>query len=124
MAHFAQIDENNIVQQILVVSDEQQHRGNDYLSIDLGLGGQWVQTSYNGTIRKMFAGVGYSYNQELDIFLPPKPFNSWVLNETKGEWESPIQRPEEVEGMVFMWDEDNQEWVVTQSPIINVNTNS
>lgn len=121
MAHFAQIDENNIVQQILVVSDEQQHRGNDYLSIDLGLGGQWVQTSYNGTIRKMFAGIGYSYNQELDIFLPPKPYNSWILNEIKGEWESPIQRPEKVEGMVTIWDEDNQEWrsEILPTPILS-----
>lgn len=110
MAHFAQIDNNNIVQQVLVVPDEQQHRGNDYLSIDLGLGGTWIQTSYNGTVRKMFAGVGYSYNQELDIFLPPKPFNSWVLNETKGEWEPPIPRPTDVEGMVSIWDEENQDW--------------
>jgi hypothetical protein len=118
MAHFAQINEKNIVQQILVVPDEQQHRGNDYLSIDLGLGGVWVQTSYNGNIRKMFAGVGYSYNSELDIFLPPKPFNSWVLNETKGEWEAPIPRPEVESGMVTIWNEDNQEWGVEELPTI------
>lgn len=118
MAHFAQIDENNIVQQILVVPDEQQHRGNDYLSIDLGLGGVWVQTSYNGNIRKMFAGVGYSYHNELDIFLPPKPFNSWVLNETKGEWEAPIPRPEVESGMVTIWNEENQEWGVEELPTI------
>lgn len=117
MAHFAQIDENNIVQQILVVPDEQQHRGNDYLSTDLGLGGVWVQTSYNGNIRKMFAGVGYSYHTELDIFLPPKPFNSWVLNETKGEWESPVPRPEVESGMVAIWNEDTLEWGIEELPL-------
>lgn len=117
MAHFAQIDENNIVQQILVVPDEQQHRGQEYLSNELGLGGNWVQTSYNGSVRKMFAGVGYSYNSNLDIFLPPKPFNSWVLNEVKGEWEAPIERPEVEYGMVTIWDEETQEWNVEELPI-------
>jgi hypothetical protein len=118
MAHFAQIDNNKVVLQILVVPDEQQHRGNDYLSVDLGLGGTWIQTSYNGNIRKMFAGIGYTYNQELDIFLPPKPFNSWVLNETKGEWEAPIQRPEVTEEMVSIWSEENQEWIIEELPKI------
>lgn len=122
MAHFAQIDDNNIVQQILVVPDEQQQRGNDYLSIDLGLGGTWIQTSYNSTVRKMFAGIGYTYNQELDIFLPPKPFNSWVLNEIKGEWESPIERPELTEGMVSIWNEENQEWGIEELPLPTLDT--
>lgn len=117
MAHFAQIDNNNVVQQILVVPDEQQHRGNDYLSIDLGLSGTWIQTSYNGSIRKMFAGIGYTYNQELDIFLPPKPFPSWVLNSEKGEWESPIPRPESVDGMVTIWDEETLSWGTETLPL-------
>jgi len=118
MAHFAQIDENNIVQQILVVPDDQQHRGNDYLSIDLGLGGQWIQTSYNGNIRKMFAGLGYSYNSELDIFLPPKPFDSWVLNETLGQWDPPVERPEVEEGMVAIWNEESINWNIEELPRI------
>lgn len=118
MAHFARIDENNIVQEVLVVPDEQQHRGNEFLSVDLGLGGRWIQTSYNSNIRKMFAGINYSYNEELDIFLPPKPYNSWVLNTTKGEWESPIPRPEVSEGDVAIWDEDNQEWRIEELPPI------
>jgi len=123
MAHFAQIDENNIVLQVLVVPDDQQQRGHDYLSSDLGLGGNWIQTSYNGSIRKMFAGVGYSYNSDLDIFLPPKPFNSWVLNEEKGEWEAPIERPEVELGMVTIWNEENQEWGIEELPIPTIDTN-
>lgn len=118
MAHFARIDENNIVQEVLVVPDEQQHRGNDFLSIDLGLGGRWIQTSYNSNIRKMFAGVGYSYNEELDIFLPPKPFNSWVLNETKGEWEAPSPRPVVENTKVAIWDEDSLDWRIEDLPPI------
>lgn len=118
MAHFARIDENNIVQEVLVVPDEQQHRGNEFLSIDLGLGGRWIQTSYNSNIRKMFAGVNYSYNEELDIFLPPKPYDSWVLNETKGEWEAPLPRPETSEDEVAIWDEENQEWRIEELPPI------
>jgi hypothetical protein len=117
MAHFAQIDENNIVLQVLVVPDNQQHRGNDYLSIDLGLGGTWVQTSYNGTIRKMFAGVGYIYNSELDIFLPPKPYPSWIIDPIEGIWVSPIERPEVEYGMVTIWDEDTQEWRIEELPV-------
>lgn len=116
MAHFARIDENNIVQEVLVVPDEQQHRGGEYLSVDLGLGGRWIQTSYNSNIRKMFAGVGYSYNEELDIFLPPKPHNSWVLNKTKGEWESPIPRPETNNKQVAIWDEDSLDWRIEDLP--------
>ena len=72
MAHFAQIDENNIVQQILVVPDDQQHRGNDYLSIDLGLGGEWIQTSYNANFRGKFAGTGDVYDPINDVFVSPE----------------------------------------------------
>jgi hypothetical protein len=86
------------------------------------LGGTWIQTSYNGTVRKMFAGIGYTYNQELDIFLPPKPFNSWVLNEIKGEWEAPIERPEVTEGMVSIWNEENQEWGIEELPLPTLDT--
>jgi hypothetical protein len=117
MAHFAEIDENNVVLRVLVVDNEQEHRGQDFLANDLQLGGRWIQTSYNGNIRKMFAGVGYTYNEELDIFLPPKPFNSWVINETKGEWEAPIQRPEVEESMVSIWNEENQEWTIEELPL-------
>jgi hypothetical protein len=118
MAHFAQIDENNVVVQVLVVPDEQQHRGQEYMSDDLMLGGRWVQTSYNSNIRGMYAGVGYIFNEELDIFLPPQPYPSWVINTEFGYWESPIPRPTEIEGKVHIWDEDTLQWVEEDLPTI------
>ncbi len=110
MAHFAQIDNNNVVINVLSVPDEQQHRGQDFLANDLQLGSRWIQTSYHNDIRKLFAGVGYIYNEQLDIFLPPKPYNSWVLDTEKGEWVAPVARPEDVEGYANIWDEINGEW--------------
>jgi len=73
MAHFAEIDENNIVIRVLVVPDEQEHRGNEYLAQDLGLGGLWMQTSYNARIRKNYAGIGYTFDPTRDAFIAPKP---------------------------------------------------
>ncbi len=87
MAHFAEIDENNVVLRVLVVDNEHEHRGHEFLSQDLGLGGTWIQTSYNGNFRKTFAGMGFVYNEELDIFLPPKPFESWILNTELGQYQ-------------------------------------
>lgn len=110
MAHFAQIDENNIVINVLAVPDEEQHRGQEYLANNLGLGGRWIQTSYNNNIRNMFAGVGYTYNEELDIFLPPKPYPSWVVDSVKKEWVAPVARPQEEQGTALIWMEETQEW--------------
>ena len=73
MAHFAEIDSNNIVTRVLVVPDEQEHRGQDFLANELGLGGTWVQTSYNNRIRKNYAGIGYTYDAVRDAFIAPKP---------------------------------------------------
>lgn len=111
MAHFAGIDENNIVINVLVVPDEQEHRGDEYLSNDLGLGGKWIQTSYNNSIRNVYAGIGYTYNEELDIFIAPKPFTSWILNST-GYWEAPIPLPDIYN--LYDWDEENQEWTLSK----------
>lgn len=116
MAHFAQIDDNNVVIQVLVVPNEEEHRGEEFLSNDLGLGGRFIQTSYNGNIRKMFAGIGYTYNETLDIFLPPKPFESWVLNETLGQWDPPVERPIVDEDKATIWNEDTQTWSVEDRP--------
>lgn len=107
MAHFAEIDENNIVIRVLVVPDEQESRGQEFLADDLGLGGRWIQTSYNSKIRKQFAGIGCKYDEENDIFILPKPFPSFVLN-SNFDWEPPITRP--TEG-VYYWDESKLEWV-------------
>lgn len=73
MAHFAEIDENNTVIRVLVVPDGQEHRGHEYLANDCGLGGLWVQTSYNSSIRKHYAGIGFKFDPTLDAFIPPKP---------------------------------------------------
>lgn len=119
MAHFAQVDENNTVVQVLVVSDDQAHRGQDFLANDLGLGGNWIQTSYNtnagvhangGTpLRKNYAGIGYTYDASRDAFIPPKPFNSWTLNEDTCLWDAPVAYP--ADGKLYRWDEDTTNWV-------------
>jgi hypothetical protein len=124
MAHFAEIDLNNVVTKVLVVPNEEEHRGEEYLSIDLGLGGRWIQTSYNGTIRGMFAGVGFTYNEVLDIFLPPKPYNSWVINTELKCWDSPIERPSITNTQAAIWDETNQQWIVVQRPLTVFDINS
>jgi hypothetical protein len=109
MAHFAEIDENNIVTQIIVVSNDLEHRGQEFLAQDLGLGGTWIQTSYNGNIRKNYAGIGYTYNQARDAFIAPKPFNSWVLNETTCRWQAPTPMPTDDKN--YTWDEETTSWV-------------
>lgn len=121
MAHFARIDSNNVVIEILVVPDEQQHRGNEFLSNDLQLGGTWIQTSYNGNVRKMYAGVGYWYIPELDIFLPPKPYESWSLDVINQSWIAPTPCPEQEEGKVHIWDDVNNIWRTEILPEPDVN---
>jgi hypothetical protein len=120
MAHFAQIDSNNIVINVLSIPDEEQHRGEEYLSVNLGLGGRWIQTSYNNNVRKIFAGIGYVYNQELDIFLPPKPFESWTVDPIKKEWVAPQERPEEIDGTGLSWNEGEQLWERIDLPVIHL----
>jgi len=87
MAHFAQINEQNIVEQVLVVSNDLEHRGAEFLAVDLNLGGTWIQTSYNANFRKNFAGIGYAYDPDLDAFIPPKCHDEALLNETTCQWE-------------------------------------
>ena len=84
MAHFAKI-ENNIVIDVLVVPDEHEHEGQQYLN-SLGLEGTWIQTSYNGNIRKNYAGIGYAYNEDLDAFIPPKPEVERYLDTETCQW--------------------------------------
>jgi len=120
MAHFAEIDDNNIVTRVLVVGDDQEDRGQEFLADDLGLGGIWKKTSYNtqggvhtlgGTpFRKNYAGIGYTFDETLDAFIPPKPFPSWTLNEDTCNWNAPVAMPVE-EGKFFTWDEDTTSWV-------------
>lgn len=118
MAHFAEIDENNIVLRVLVVDDLHEADGHNFLSQTLGLGGTWVKTSYNtqagthlsnGTpFRKNFAGVGYTYDLERDAFIPPKEFESWILNEDTCLWEAPTPKP--TDGKFYSWNEEDLAW--------------
>ena len=87
MAHFAEIDPNGgTVLRVLVVPNEQEHRGQDFLANELGLGGVWVQTSYNATIRKNYAGIGYTYDATRDAFIPPKCHDEATLDEATCLW--------------------------------------
>lgn len=113
MAHFAEIDKNGVVLQVLVVPDEQEHRGQDFLASDLGLSGTWVQTSYNSRIRKNYAGIGMTYDATRDAFIPQQPFASWVLNEETCHWEAPTPQPDSIDGEIWSWNEENLEWEIT-----------
>lgn len=106
MAHFAEIDGNNVVQRVIVVPDAEEADGAAWCSALLG--GTWIQTSYTASIRKNFAGVGYVYDATRDAFIPPQPFPSWVLDEATCRWEAPVAQPA---GGPWVWDEDYEEWV-------------
>ena len=108
MAHFAEIDDTNTVLRVLVVADEEEHRGQQYLADDLGLGGTWIQTSFNDNFRKQFAGIGCTYDPDNDIFILTQPWPSWSLDENH-DWQPPIPRPD---GYPLFWDEASQEWLV------------
>lgn len=117
MAHFAQIDGNNLVVQVLVTDDRKPNEGHDWLVERFG--GTWIKTSFNtyggqhlkgGTpLRKNFAGPDFTYDPDLDAFIPPKPTESWVLNEETCLWESPIPYPDD--GKSYVWDEDSVNWI-------------
>jgi hypothetical protein len=113
MAHFAEINSQNLVLRILVVPDEEQHRGQEFLASDLKLGGTWIQTSYNGNIRKNYAGIDYTYDSQRDAFIPKKPFDSWVLDEETCNWFPPIPYPQD--GKKYNWNESTINWTEIQS---------
>lgn len=115
MAHFAEIDSDNIVTRVLVVPDEQEHRGQQYLADELALGGRWIQTSYNNRIRKQYAGIGFTYNETADVFIAPQPYPSWSLDGNY-DWQPPVPMP--TDGLYY-WDEENQQWnaIVTEEEV-------
>ena len=117
MAHFTKLGEGNIVLSVHVVNNEvitddngqeQEQLGVDFLNNLYGTRDVWKQTSYNGNFRKNYAGKGYTYDQERDAFIPPKPFNSWTLNEETCLWEAPTAYPND--GKFYNWNEENQTW--------------
>jgi hypothetical protein len=114
MAHFAELDENNVVVRVLVTDNDDPNGDEGYQWLLDNLGGTWVKTSYNGTIRKNYAGVGYEYNEELDAFVAPSPFESWVLDEETAQWEAPTPKPED--GAMYDWNEDTLSWDAIPTP--------
>lgn len=104
MSHFAEIDNNNIVLRVLVGPNY----GDEGEAFFNALGGTWVKTSYNGNIRKNYAGIGYAYDANRDAFVPPKPFNSWLLDEDTCQWKAPIEYP--TDGLMYEWDEELTDW--------------
>lgn len=115
MAHYAFLNENNVVTEVITGVDEN-------TLIDGVFPEAWYanfrgmkckRTSYNGNIRKHYAGIGFTYDEERDAFIPPKPFNSWILNEETLIWEAPVAMPED--SNAYTWDEINKEWKVVES---------
>ena len=125
MAHWAEIDENNIVTRVLVGDNNDPAGDEGYQWLIDNLGGTWVKTSYNAIggkrrdpetneiteeagFRKNYAGIGYTWDSSRDAFIPPKPFNSWILNEDTCLWDAPIAYP--TDGKSYAWNEDTTSW--------------
>ena len=124
MAYFAKLGTGNIVEQVIsinnaVITDangvEQEQLGVDFINKLYNTRDVWKQTSYNNHIRKNYAGIGFTYDQTRDAFIPPKPFNSWILNEETCLWEAPVAKPELTQEQIdnnnyYSWNETNQTW--------------
>lgn len=122
MAHFAELDENNVVLRVMVIDDndcldkrgkESEKVGAEFCKLLYG-GNRWIQTSYNGRIRGRFASVGGTYNAEFDVFIGNKPFPTWVMGEDD-EWYPPIPYPSD-DSEVYYWSEGEQAWIVVPQP--------
>ena len=118
MAHFAKLDDNNIVLEVNVVNNsdidnlsfpDSEPVGVAFLTQWSGGYTNWKQTSYNNNFRKNYAGIGYVYDTTLDAFIPPKPYPSWLLNTTTCQWEAPVPYP--TDGKRYYWDEATLSWV-------------
>lgn len=123
MAHFAQLDENNVVTQVIVVHNndlleengqENEFRGVSFCKSLFGDDTVWRQTSYSGNFRKNFAGIGFTYDPQRDAFIPPRLFASWLLNEDTCQWQAPLAYPKD--GKVYQWNEEQVFW----QEVINV----
>ena len=123
MAHFARLDENNVVTQVIVVSNdeclldgvENETVGIVFCKKLFGNDTKWKQTSYNANFRKNYAGIGFVYDADMDAFIPPQPFASWVLNKETAKWEPPVPVPADVNTgnppQIYSWNEDTLSWV-------------
>jgi hypothetical protein len=111
LAHYAFLDENNIVTEVITGRNETEVVDgiSDWEAYYGDFRGQTcVRTSYNGNIRKNFAGIGFTYDAERDAFIPPKVFDSWVLDEETCRWVAPIDYP--TDGLIYDWDEEAKDW--------------
>ena len=118
MAHFAKLGVGNIVERVEVVSNDiatTEQAGVDFLNNLYNTRDVWKQTSYNNNIRKNYAGIGFKYDQTRDAFIAPKPYPSWILNETTCTWDAPVAYPTVTshDGLLYLivWDEANLRWV-------------
>ena len=115
MAHFAELDENNIVKRVIVIHNNEllvngvESESKGIAFCESLFSGKWIQTSYHGNIRKNYAGIGYTYDAERDAFIAPKLFDSWVLNEDTCQWQAPTPMPT-TEGKTYYWSEDDLSW--------------
>ncbi len=103
MSHFAKIDSNNIVTNVIVAEQDFINSG------AVGDSFLWVQTSYNGNFRKNYAGIGFTYDSTRDAFIEPQPYPSWTLNEDTCQWESPVPYP--TDDKRYEWDEETTNWI-------------
>ena len=101
MAHFAKVKDGIVIKVIVA----EQEFIDSLVEVEAGA---WIQTSYNGNIRKNYAGIGYTYDPQRDAFIPPKQYKSWILNEDTCRWEAPVAYP--TDGKIYEWNEDNQSW--------------
>lgn len=109
MSHWAEVDENNIVLRVLVGDNDDPNGDEGYQWLIDNLGGRWIKTSYNNNIRKNYAGVGFIYDENRDAFIPPKPFESWILDEDTCNWNAPVAYP--TDGKFYTWDEETISWI-------------
>jgi hypothetical protein len=119
MAHFAQLNDNNVVLQVIVVNNSECLDSNGQESEAVGvafcqslLGGNWKQTSYNGNMRKNYAGIGYSYDEQRNAFIAPQPYPSWTLVEETCRWSAPVAMP--TDNKRYIWNESTISWNVIE----------
>ena len=115
MAHFAKIGKGNIVEKVVVVSNDvatTEQAGIDFLNQTFKTNDIWLQTSYNATIRKNYANIGYTYDQTKDAFIAPKPYPSWILKEDTCRWDAPVVKPDD--GQNYKWNETIQNWELVE----------
>ena len=113
MAHFAELNENNIVLRVVIIDDEGELDGIAWCE-NFFNGGIWIKTSYTGAIRKNYAGIGDTYDPELDAFYSPEPYPSWSLD-SNCKWQPPVPRPNRDPSIQnIAWDESNLKWVITE----------